>query len=110
VSSDQEYKLLVDAKEWVVRKLRFKQSRSPQNIEGEFSYLKLEGKPAISETRTRFEVDEGEYLEVTRYTYRKSKGIWWVHRIDQTLKQDDHVVQRYVIKLSDFKPVLSPGL
>jgi|TARA_B110000881_G_scaffold98784_1_gene86904 hypothetical protein len=110
VSSDQEYKLLVDAKEWVVRKLRFKQSRSPQNIEGEFSYLKLEGKPAISETRTRFEVDEGEYLEVTRYTYRKSKGIWWVHRIDQTLKQDDHVLQRYVIKLSDFKPVLSPGL
>lgn len=107
VSSDQDYKLLVDAKEWVVRKLRFKQSRSPQNVEGEFSYLKLEGKPAISETRTRFEVDEREYLEVTRYTYRKYQGIWWVHRIDQTLKQEDHVLQTYVIKLSGFKPVLS---
>ena len=110
VSSDQDYKLLVDAKEWVVRKLRFKQSRSPQNVEGEFSYLKLGGKPAISETRSRFEVDEREYLEVTHYTYRKFQGVWWVHRIDQTLKQDDHVLQRYVIKLSDFKPVLSPSL
>ncbi len=107
VSSDQDYKLLVDTKEWVVRKLRFNQSRSPQSVEGEFSYLKLEGKPVISETRTRFEVDDREYLEVTRYTYKKSKGIWWVHRIDQTLKQDDHVLQTYVIKLSDFNPVLS---
>ena len=107
VSSDQDYKLLVDAKEWVVRKLRFKQSRSPQSVEGEFSYLKLEGKPAISETRTRFEVDEREYLEVTRYTYKKFKGIWWVHRIDQTLKQEDHILRTYVFKLSDFNPVLS---
>ena len=110
MSSGQDYKLLVDAKDWVVRKLRFKQSRSPQNAEGEFSYLKLEGQPAISETRTRFEVDKGKYLEVTRYTYKKSKGIWWVHRIDHTLKQDDHTLQTYIIKLSDFKPVLSPGL
>jgi hypothetical protein len=107
VSSDQDYKLLVDAKEWVVRKLRFKQSRSPQSVEGKFSYLKLEGKPAISETRTRFEVDEREYLEVTRYTYKKSKGIWWVHRIDQTLKQEGHILQTYVIKLSGFNPILS---
>ncbi len=107
VSSDQDYKLLVDAKEWVVRKLRFKQSRSPQSVEGEFSYLRLEGKPAISETRTRFEVDEREYLEVTRYTYKKFKGIWWVHRIDQTLKQEGHILQTYVFKLSDFNPVLS---
>jgi hypothetical protein len=107
VSSDQDYKLLVDAKEWVVGKLRFKQSRSPQSVEGEFSYLKLEGKPAISETRSRFEVGEREYLEVTRYTYKKLKGIWWVHRIDQTLKQEDHILQTYVFKLSDFNPVLS---
>jgi len=107
VSSDQDYKLLVDAKDWVVRKLRFKQSRSPQSVEGEFSYLKLEGKPAISETRSRFEVDEREYLEVTHFTYKKLKGIWWVHRIDQSLKQEGHILQTYVFKLSDFNPVLS---
>jgi hypothetical protein len=107
VSSDQDYKLLVDAKEWVIRKLRFQQSRSPKNVEGEFSYIKLEGKPAISESRSRFEVEGREYTEVTRYAHKKVKGIWWVHRIDQTLKQEDHILQTYVFKLSDFAPVLS---
>ncbi|MZH02394.1 MAG: hypothetical protein F3745_03055 [Nitrospinae bacterium] len=107
VSSDQDYKLLVDAQKWVIRKLRFKQSRSPENVEGEFSYIKIEGKPAISESRSRFEVDGREYSEVTSFSYKKVKGIWWVHRIDQILKQDGHVLQTYVVKLSDFKPVLS---
>ena len=55
-------------------------------------------------------MNEEEYMEITLYTYKKPKGIWWVHRIDQTLKQDDHTLQTYIIKLSDFKPVLSPGL
>ena len=72
------------------------------------NYLKLEGKPTISETLTRFEVDKSKYLEVMRYNYKKSKGIWWFHRIHQTLKQDDHILQTYIIKLSDLKPVLSP--
>ena len=107
VSSDQDYKLLVDAKKWVIRKLRFKQSRAPENVEGELSYIKIEGKPAISESRSRFTVDGSEYSEVTSYSYKKIKGIWWVHRIDQTLKQEGHVIQTYVVKLSDFKPVLS---
>lgn len=107
VSSDQDYKLLVDTKEWVIRKLRFKQSRAPKNVEGEFSYMKIGGKPAISESRSRFAVDGREYSEVTSYTYKKNRGIWWIHRIDQTLKQEGHVIQTYVIKLSGFNPVLS---
>ena len=107
VSSDQDYTLLVDAKEWVIRKLRFKQSRSPENVEGEFSYTKIEGKPAILESRSRFEVDGRFYSEVTRYSYKNIKGIWWVHRIDQTLKQGDHVLQTFILRLSNFHPTRS---
>lgn len=106
-ASDQNYKLLVDAKEWVIRKLRFQQSRSPQNVEGEFRYLKLEGKSAVSESRSRFKLEGRQFSEDTRYTYKKAKGIWWVHRIDQTLKQDEHILQTFIFKLSEFVPVLS---
>jgi hypothetical protein len=109
VSSDQNYKLLVDTKKWVIKKFRFKQSRSPKNVEGEFSYLKLGGKYAISETRSRFELDERQFLEVTRYTYKRSKRFWWVQRIDQTLKQEGNTLQTYVFNLYDYKPVLLPN-
>jgi hypothetical protein len=56
----------------------------------------------------KVQVDEREYLEAIRYNYRKYKRIWWVHCIDQTLNQEDHALQTYVIKLSEFKLVLSP--
>ena len=105
-ASEQNYKLLVDTREWVIRKLRFQQSHSPQNVEGEFRYLKLDGKPAIIESRTRFEMKGQKYNEVTNYTYKKIKGVWWIHRIDQTFKQGDHIVQTYVLRLTDFNPVL----
>ncbi len=106
-ASDQHYKLLVDTKRWVISRLRFKQSREPKNVQGEFSYLKLGGKLAISESRSRFELDGRKYFETTRYSYKEASGIWWVHRIDQTIKQEDQVLQTYVLKLSNFKPVLT---
>ena len=106
-ASDQHYKLLVDTKRWLISRLRFKQSREPENVQGEFSYSKLGGKLAISESRSRFEVDGSEYSKTTRYKYKKASGIWWVHRIDQTIKREDTVLQSYVLKLSNFKPVLN---
>jgi hypothetical protein len=78
-------------------------------VKGEMSYIKLDGKFAISESRSRFEVSEQKYSEVTRYKYKKVDGIWLVHRIDQTLKQEDYVLQTYIFKLSDFQAVLSPS-
>jgi hypothetical protein len=101
------YKLIVDTKDAVIRNVRFQQSRSPERVEGEMSYSKLDGKFAISESRSRFEVGGQEYVEVTRFKYKKVMGIWWVHRIDQTLKQDGYTLQTYVFKLSNFRPVLS---
>ena len=79
------------------------------SVEVELSYLKLDGKYAISETRSRFKLDERQFLEVTRYTYKKSKGVWWVQRIDQTLKQEGHTLQKYVFNLYDFKPIFLPN-
>lgn len=105
--SSLSYKILVDSKEGVIRKVRFLQTRSPQNVEGEMSYLKLDGKFAISETRSRFKVNGQDYTEVTLFKYKKVKGIWWVHRIDQTLKQEGSVLQTHIIKLSDFRPIRS---
>ena len=107
IDSRQNYKLLVDSNAWVIRKLRFQQSHSPQNVEGEFLYTKLDGKPAISESRTRFEINGKEYNEVTSYRYKKVAGVWWIHRIKQTFKQEDDIVQTYVLRLSGFKPILS---
>ncbi len=107
--TDSTYKLLVDPKKWVIRKLRFQQTHSPEEVKGEFRYIKLAGKYAISESLSRFEMKGREYVEVTRYKYKKSAGIWWVNRIDQTLKRDDQVVQTYVFKLSHYQPVLFPG-
>ncbi len=101
------YKLLVDSKEQVIRKLRFQQTNSPESVEGEFSYLKLDGKYAISESRSRFEVRGQEYFETTRYTYKKVESIWWVHRIEQILKREDQVVQNYIFMLSDFHAIRS---
>jgi hypothetical protein len=102
-NSSLNYKLLVDSKEAVIKKVRFKQSRSPENVEGEMSYLKLDGKYAISESRSTFEIKEQKYSEVTRFKYKEVDGVWVVHRIDQTLKQEDYVLQTHVIKLSDFQ-------
>ena len=102
----QNYKLLVDSKEWVIRRVRFQQTSSPENVNGEMSYIKLDGKFAISESRSRFEVREQKYSEVTRYKYKKVDGIWLVHRIDHTLKQEDYVLQTHIFKLSDYRPVL----
>ncbi len=107
IDSQQSYKLLVDSKAWVIRKLRFQQLHTPQRVEGEFRYTKLDGKLAISESRIRFEIDGQEYNEVTSYKYKKVRGVWWVHRIEQTYKEEDHIVQTYVLRLSDFKPLLS---
>ena len=109
MNSSLSYKFLVDSKEDVIRKVRFQQSRSPEKVEGTMSYLKLDGKFAISDSRSRFEMKGQEYREVTRFKYKKVKGVWWVHRIDQTLKQDDFVLQTHKIKLFDFRPVLSPS-
>ena len=89
------------------QKIAVKQSRSPKNIEGDFSYTKNEGKLAISESLSRFEVDGRLYSEVTRYSYKNIKDIWRVHRIDQTLKQGDHVLQTFILRLSDFHPTRS---
>ena len=107
MDSSQNYKLLVDSKNFVIRKVRFQQSRSPEIVQGEMSYLKLDGKFAISESRSRFEVKGLKYVEATRFRYKKIKGIWWVHRIDRTLKQDDIVLQTHIFKLSNFQPILS---
>lgn len=107
IDSKQSYKLLIDSRDWVIRKLRFEQSQTPQRVEGEFRYIKLDGNPAVSESRTRFEIDEQEYKKVTSYKYKNFEGIWWVHRIDQVFKQEDHILQTYVLRLTDFKPVLS---
>lgn len=106
MDANLSYKLLVDPKELVIRKVRFQQTRSPENVEGEMNYLKLDGKFAISESRSRFEVKGQEYIEITRFKYKKAKGIWWVHRIDQTLKQEDHVLRNLIFKLSDYRPIL----
>ena len=108
VDSGQNYKLLVDSKEWVIRKVKFQQTSSPENVQGEMSYLRLEGKFAISESRSSFKVRGQEYFEVTRYKYKKIEGVWMVSRIDQTLKQDGYVLQTHVFKFSDFQMVLSP--
>jgi hypothetical protein len=108
LNPDTSYRLLVDTKEWVIRKVRFQQTGSPENVAGEMRYLKLEGKFAISESRSRFEVKGQEYSEVTRYRYKKIEGIWMVSQIDQTLKQEDYVLQTHVIKFSDFRIALSP--
>jgi len=101
------YKLLVDPKEWVIRKLRLEQTHSPEDVKGEFRYIKLADKYAITESLSRFEVKGQQYMEVTQYKYKKIAGIWWVHRIDQTLKRGGQVMQNYVFKLSGIKPILS---
>lgn len=102
---DLSYSLMVDAKRWVINKLRFQQSRAPEKVEADLRYLKLGTMQAIFESRTQFEVSGEKYKETTRFTYKKVKGIWWVHRIDQTLKIEDHVLRTYVVKLSNFLPV-----
>jgi len=106
LDSSQNYKLLIDSKKYVIRKVRFQQSVSPKNVQGEMSYLKLDGKFAISESRSRFDVKGQKYVEVTRFNYIKVKGIWWVNWLDKTLTQDDIILQTHIFKFSKFRPIL----
>ncbi len=104
--ADLGYQLLIDTKDQVIKKLRYEQNNSAKNVEGQFRYLKLDDKLAISESRSRFKLQGQEYFETTRYTYKKVEGIWWVHRIDQTLKREGLVLLTYILKLSDFQITL----
>ena len=107
---DLSFKLLVHSQDLVINKLRFHQTHSrhsPEKVEGEFRYIKLEGKRALSESRSQFEIEGQEYTETTRYRYKKVEGIWWVHRIDQTIKRKENILQTLILRLSNFSPTLS---
>ena len=105
--SGRHYKFLVDSKKWVIKKLRFGHTSSSDT--GEFRYLKLDDKRAISESQSRFTIKDQKYSENTRYSYKQVGGIWLVHRIDQTIELEGEVMQTYILKLSQFRPVLSSG-
>ncbi len=97
----EKYSLLVDRKKLKIDKIRFTQHTSPRKVNGTFRYEKLGDKWVIAESHSSFKMGGLNYREVSLYRYKKIDDIWLVHRIDQTLKQDNQIFQSHRFKILD---------
>ncbi|MBT5472194.1 MAG: hypothetical protein HOK41_16440 [Nitrospina sp.] len=97
----ESYSLLVDRKNLKIEKIRITQHTSPRKINGTFRYEKRGDKWVIAESHSSFKMGGLRYQEISLYRYKKIKDIWLVHRIDQTLKQDNQIFQSHRFKILD---------
>ena len=103
----QSYNLLANMTDLKVDKIRFNQRSAPRKVNGVFRYEKVDGKWAITESRSSFIMGELEYKETSTYRYKKFGDIWLVHRIDQVLKQDNRIFQSHRFKIFDVRTTFS---
>lgn len=99
----ESYSLLVDRKNLKIEKIRFTQRHSPRKVNGTFRYERLGDKWTIAESHSSFKMGGLNYKEISLYRYKKIGDIWLVHRIEQTLKQDNQIFQSHRFKIIDVR-------
>ena len=102
-ANTKEYELLIDTEKWLVLKIRIKQNQEPRRIEGDFFYTRRGGQWVVTETLSKFKVNNQTYTEKTEYIYKHLKTFWLVNKIKQTVKQAGNLILSYRLQLKDYK-------
>ena len=97
----ESYSLLVSMKDMFIEEIRFEQNLDPRKVSGSFRYQKRGDKWVAVESWSSFAIGGLNYQETSNYHYKKFDGIWLVHRIDQTVKQDGQIIQSHRFKVLD---------
>ena len=103
IKNTTKYKLFVDTEKWRITKIHISQNQEPRNIEGKFFYTRRGGQWVVAEATSEYMVNSQTYTEKTEYSYKRANTFWLVHKIKQTVRQDDHLIRSYRIQLNDYK-------
>ncbi|SVC61942.1 uncharacterized protein METZ01_LOCUS314796 [marine metagenome] len=103
IENFNDYELFIEEKKWRISKVIVRQNKEPKKMEGEFIYSQKDGKWVVDETLSVYKINGKEYIEKTKYKYTKSKSIWLVNKINQSIEQDGHTILSYKFKLNDHK-------
>jgi hypothetical protein len=98
-----EYELFIEKKKWRISKIIVRQNKEPKKMEGKFFYSRKGGKWVVDETVSVYKINGKEFTEKTTYKYTRSRSIWLVYKINQSVKQDGYTILSYKFKLNDHK-------
>ena len=103
IENTKKYELFIDTEKWRISKIHIRQNPEPKSIEGNFFYTRRNGQWIVAETLSKFTVNNQTYIEKTEYTYKNLQSFWLINKINQTVKQDGHVILSYRFQLNDYK-------
>ena len=98
-----DYELFIEEKKWRISKVIVRQNKEPKKMEGEFIYSQKDGKWVVDETISLYKINGKEYIEKTKYKYTRSKSIWLVYKINQSVKPDGYTILTNKFKLNSHK-------
>ena len=93
----------MDRKKLHIRKFRLLRIQDPKSITSTLRYIKKEGQWLIAESRSRFQIEGEDYLDVAEFSYRQTQGKWLPRKMTHTIKKEGDLIQSYIFRFKDYR-------
>jgi hypothetical protein len=98
-----KYQMIVDRNKRHIQKFRMLRNQDPKSITSTLRYIKKEGQWLIAESRSQFQIEGEDYLDVAEFSYHQTQGKWLPQKMIHSIKKEGDLVQSYIFRFKDYR-------